>query len=129
VEPWLGWLFLLASYILAGLPPFVGFIGKFLLITGAFSEGHYVIASVALLASSLIWISMLRIFIPVFWGDNRLRLQPQPTRSINKLSPSMGLLSVCILLGVGAGFVYPLVHEAASSLLNPAAYIQSVLKG
>src|SRR5699024_8035130 len=94
VEPWLGWLILLASYILAGLPPFGGFIGKFLLIKGAFSEGHYIIASVALLASFLIWISMLRIFIPVFWGDNRLRLQPQPDHSIKKFIPSMGLISV-----------------------------------
>lgn len=128
-EPWLGWLFLLGSYILVGLPPFGGFIGKFLLIKGAFSAGHYWIGAVALLTSFLILLSMFRVFVVVFWGETRPSIRIQAVGNFRNLFPSMGLLCLCVLLGIGAGFVYPLVHDAAGSLLNPAQYIYSVLKG
>lgn len=130
IEPWLGWLFLLASYILVGLPPFGGFIGKFLLIKGALSDGHYWIAAIALLTSFLILLSMFRVFITVFWGETKPNtIQTKMTGQMQKFVPAMVLLSVCVFIGIGAGFVYPLVHEAAGSLFNPAQYIESVLKG
>lgn len=129
VQPWLGWLFLLASYILVGLPPFGGFIGKLLLIQGAFAAGHYWIAAIALLASFLILLSMFRIFVGAFWGEPSTLMQGRSVHSNKPLLPAMLLLSVCIILGVGAGFFFPLIHGTADLLIDPSEYIHSVLKG
>lgn len=65
--PFMGWMFFIASLVLAGIPPFSGFIGKYLLLRGAMDEGHYIAAGAGLLSSLLILFSVIRIFIGAFW--------------------------------------------------------------
>jgi multicomponent Na+:H+ antiporter subunit D len=125
-HPFLGWLFFIASLVLVGIPPFSGFIGKILLLKGAFEEGYIALAIVGLLASLLILLSVIRIFIGAIWGE------AVPTnKPINKqlLVPISFLLIFSIFLGVGAQYVYPVIQHVADSLVQPHLYIESVLKG
>nr|WP_133581107.1 Na+/H+ antiporter subunit D [Aureibacillus halotolerans] len=129
--PWAGWLFFIACITLAGLPPFSGFIGKYLLLQAAFDNGHYLLGAVALLTSLLILFSVLRIFIYGFWGESD---DSPPSDSKNaaarfrSIVPAGILLLFTLFLGLGAEFVLPYIDVVSHSLLNPENYITPVLK-
>ncbi|MFG6494081.1 Na+/H+ antiporter subunit D [Fictibacillus sp. UD] len=124
--PFMGWMFFIASLVLAGIPPFSGFIGKYLLLRGAMDEGHYIAAGAGLLSSLLILFSVIRIFIGAFWGE--LKEEPQQKVKSSGLTASAVLLAISIVLGVGAEWFYPYIQAAADSLIDPQIYIDYVLK-
>lgn len=126
--PLLGWLLFIAAFVLAGIPPFSGFIGKLLLLQGTFSADEIVISIIALMTSLLILYSVLKIFIRGFWGemDETIKYKKKSTKGL--IAPSIFLLALSIFLGIGAEWVYPTIDTISSYLLNPDLYIDSVLK-
>lgn len=126
--PLLGWLLFISAFVLAGIPPFSGFIGKVSLLKGALAEGEVAIVIIGLITSLLILYSILKIFIRGFWGEE------QPAFTANKRStkgfiiPIVSLLALSIFLGLGAEFIYPTIDNISAYLLNPDIYIDSVLK-
>lgn len=124
--PVLGWVLFIAAFVLAGIPPFSGFIGKFLLLKGAFEGDHIVMIIIGLLTSLLILYSVMKIFIHGFWGERNEDLKMKPTTGF--MLPIVFLLIFSVFLGVGAEFVYPYVESTATYLLDPEIYINSVLK-
>lgn len=124
--PRLGWIFFIATFVLAGIPPFSGFIGKILLLKGAFETNHVIIVIVGLLTSLLILYSVMKIFILGFWGEKKKNFQVKRTNGM--LYPIVFLIILSIFMGVGAEFVYPHIETVGEYLLNPEAYINSVLK-
>jgi multicomponent Na+:H+ antiporter subunit D len=125
--PLLGWLFFIGTLVLAGIPPFSGFIGKILLIRGAAEEGQYALVIVGLLTSLLILLSMIRIFILGMWGEKQeMKVEKGQIRRFT--IPAAFLLVFSILLGIGAEWIYPHVEVIANNLLDPSLYIDSVLK-
>ncbi|MDC3415597.1 Na+/H+ antiporter subunit D [Aquibacillus salsiterrae] len=126
--PLLGWMLFLAALILAGIPPFSGFIGKLLLLQGALLNGEILVVIIGLLSSLLILFSVMKIFIRAFWGEENKEIQPN-RKMANKLTiPAIFLLFFSVLLGVGAELFYPGVKNISAYLLDPEIYIQSVLK-
>jgi len=124
--PYLGWILFIAAFVLAGIPPFSGFIGKLLLLEGAFTQHHVLIVIIALLTSLLILYSVLKIFIHGFWGEKNEDLS---TKKINGMMvPISFILIFSVFLGVGAEFVFPYIDSTATYLLDPELYINSVLK-
>src|SRR5699024_6453401 len=105
--PILGWLLFLSAFVLAGIPPFSGYIGKLLLLKGALAEGEIGIVIIGLLTSLLILYSILKIFIRGFWGEKQ-ELKPTEKRSPKGfIGPVAFLLTLSVLLGLGAEFIYP----------------------
>lgn len=124
--PKLGWILFVAAFVLAGIPPFSGFIGKLLLLEGAFQSDHVIIAIVGLLTSLLILYSVMKIFIYGFWGEKKENFVKKQMTGM--LFPIVFLLFFSVLLGVGAEFIYPYIETTANYLLDPEIYINSVLK-
>ncbi|MGI6066768.1 MAG: Na+/H+ antiporter subunit D [Bacillota bacterium] len=132
-HPLLGWMFFIAAFSLAGVPPLSGFTGKFLIIQeglakGDANAGFYWLAAIGLLSSLMVIYSLMKIFINGFWGETFL------TRDMEKGS-TKGLLLPCVLLtiagifwGVGAEIFYPFIEQAAQSMMNPNVYIEAVLR-
>ncbi|WFE29406.1 monovalent cation/H+ antiporter subunit D family protein [Solwaraspora sp. WMMD791] len=58
-----------AALSLAGMPPFSGFLAKFLLLRAAAADGDYLIFTVAVVVSLGTLISMIKIWDLVFWGE------------------------------------------------------------
>ncbi|RPF55555.1 Na+/H+ antiporter subunit D [Aquisalibacillus elongatus] len=127
--PLLGWLFFIGSLVLAGIPPFSGFIGKLLLLRGALDQGEILLTVVALLSSLLILLSMIRIFIRGFWGEKMEGMTTNPSKVHALTIPATFLISISIYLGVGAETVLPYIDQISSYLLERTEYISSVLKG
>ncbi len=127
--PRLGWMFLLAAFSVAGIPPLSGFIGKILIIEGTFRAGYYWLGGLGLLASLMVLYSMLKIFMNVFWG------YPDDSESTPSISarglllPMAVLTALTIILGVGAQGIYEVVNLAVQGLMDPGLYIGAVLDG
>ncbi|WP_156291140.1 Na+/H+ antiporter subunit D [Oceanobacillus salinisoli] len=126
--PVLGWLLFISAFVLAGIPPFSGFIGKLLLLEGAFQGGDIVIAIIALITSLLILYSVIKIFIRGFWGDKDTIKNLEKKSTKGMIGPIVFLLSFTVILGIGAEFFYPISDSIAEYLLDPEIYIDSVLK-
>ena len=127
--PSLGWLYLIAAFSLAGIPPLSGFIGKMLLVKGGF-EAEQTASSIWILLSSLIvLLSVIRIFVYAFWGKEK------ETTPINRSVywqlwiPTALLVALTIVYGVGADAVMPYMAKAAETLANPQIYIDAVKGG
>ncbi|ELK45527.1 Na+/H+ antiporter subunit D [Halobacillus sp. ACCC02827] len=127
--PVLGWLFFVATLVLAGIPPFSGFIGKLQLLRGGLAEEEIGIVIIALLSSLMILFSMIRIFIRGFWGEKTDIPIPERKKKGTRMAwPAAGLLTLSVLLGVGAELFYPTIQSIAQYLMDPQIYIDSVLK-
>ncbi|HLR80591.1 MAG TPA: Na+/H+ antiporter subunit D [Bacillota bacterium] len=126
--PVLGWLLFLSAFVLAGIPPFSGFIGKVLLLKGALTNDEVVIVIIGLLTSLLILYSVMKIFIKGFWGAKD-QVQHVPKKSLKGwTAPIVFLLTFSVFLGIGAEFIYPTIDTISEYLLDPEIYIDSVLK-
>src|SRR5699024_9780158 len=75
--PFLGWMLFVSGFVLAGIPPFSGFIGKVLLLRGALAAEEIAIVIIALLSSLLILYSIMKIFIRGLWEENDESFQPK----------------------------------------------------
>ncbi|TSI10455.1 Na+/H+ antiporter subunit D [Lysinibacillus sp. BW-2-10] len=128
--PALGWFYLIAALGLAGVPPLSGFVGKLLIVQGGFQADN-IWSSIFILASSLVvLLSVMRIFIYAFWGE-----QGQISNDVNKTTynrlffPTMILVFISILYGVGTEWITPLMGDAAKILVDPSIYTDAVMKG
>ncbi|GAE94094.1 Na(+) H(+) antiporter subunit D [Gracilibacillus boraciitolerans JCM 21714] len=126
--PLLGWLFFISAFVLAGIPPFSGFIGKLVLLQGAIEADYIVVAIIGLASSLLILLSVIRIFIRGFWGEKDESIIPDKKAARGFAFPVAFLLFFSVLLGVGAEWFYPSIEAIGEYLMNPQEYIESVLK-
>ncbi|VDG98772.1 Multiple resistance and pH homeostasis protein D [Lysinibacillus sphaericus] len=124
----LGWLFLIAAFCLAGIPPLSGFVGKLLIVQGGFEHGQLFGTIVILLSSLIVLLSVIRIFIYAFWGEP-VALQPTNRKTYKHMMfPAVILVALSVLYGVGTEWIFPYVSDAAHVLLDPSSYINAVLK-
>lgn len=124
----LGWIYLVAAFGLAGIPPLSGFAGKLLITKGAFEAGN-AWGSIIMLASSLIvLLSVIRIFIYAFWGEPKLPTSREKIRYGSLMAPAVILVILSVLYGVGTEWLVPYMTDASEVLLNPSMYIDAVFK-
>ena len=128
--PLLAILFLLVGLSLAGVPPFAGFWPKVYLVQAGLETGSYALVAGVLIAGFLTLLVVGRTFALVFW-----RAAPEGT-SLNvsgqglALKGSLAVLAfLTIVLGLYAAPVTDVSLRAASELLAPGAYIETVLGG
>lgn len=128
--PALGWFFLIAAFGLVGVPPLSGFIGKLLIVQGGFEQGN-IWSSIFILASSIVvLLSIMRIFIYAFWGEQGELTDNVEKKKYHRLFiPTMLLVILSIFYGIGAEWIKPFMEEAAKVLINPSVYIDAVMKG
>jgi multicomponent Na+:H+ antiporter subunit D len=107
------------------MPPFSGFLSKFVLTLAALSGGNYVVVTAAILTGFLTLYSMTKIWLYAYW---RARCRQRPLASFRPLlAPVAVLVLLSVLMGVCAQPVLGLATRAADSLTNPAEYIRVVL--
>lgn len=127
--PVLAWSYLIAAFGLAGIPPLSGFLGKLLIVQGGF-EGEYIWQSIFILVSSLIvLLSAIRIFIYAFWGQEKNAHVINPKLYRRLMSPSICLVALTVLYGLGAEFLVPFMTDAKTILLDPSVYTDAVFRG
>ncbi|MCA0756353.1 Na+/H+ antiporter subunit D [Paenibacillus sp. N4] len=132
--PLLGWMLFVTSLAIAGIPPLSGFAGKLLILLGGIEEESFWLTGTALASSFIVLYSLIRMFMGAFWGEEK-PLRSNSTSGSAKASlpatlmlPAAGLFIIVLAIGLGSEWVYRLAAEAGHTLMNPAIYIDAVLK-
>lgn len=132
----LGACFGIAAILIIGMPPFSGFVAKFMMITGVFNpdglngDGYmpsprdWVFVAFVILSGFAALIAMTRTGIRTFWASIEGKV---PRVQIIEFAPVAGLLTLCLLLTIAAGPVADYMGKAAEELHHPNNYIGSVL--
>lgn len=123
-------LFMLPALSLAGIPPFSGFVAKFLLVRSGVDAGHYVVVGVALLVSALTLTSMVKIWVNAFWGE----VEPASRAAVTGVlrhhptmaAATVALVAVTLVIAVFSGPLYDFSLDAAREMTNPATYVSAV---
>ncbi|KIL42600.1 Na+/H+ antiporter subunit D [Jeotgalibacillus soli] len=126
--PWVGWTFFIAALSLAGIPPFSGFVGKLLIVQGGFRAEEYIGPGLILLSSLLVLYSVMKIFTNGFWGTPKEYHGLKASMAFKLWIPTAAVVVIAIAYGVGAEAVRPFITQAVEPLVNPAIYIEAVLK-
>ncbi|HSF30732.1 MAG TPA: Na+/H+ antiporter subunit D [Candidatus Tectomicrobia bacterium] len=124
--PLVATLFMLAALSLAGMPPLSGFFAKLALLTAGVQEKQYVYVSVALLGSLLTLVSMSKIYVYVFWGEERPK-RGRTVRHTDLLLPTAFLVLITVSLGLIGEPVFQLAQRSAAQLFSRGTYIEAVL--
>jgi len=140
--PLLAVLFFLQGMSLAGLPPFSGFWGKYLLVQSSWVAGRYVLAAVSLGVSLLTLYSMVKIWNEAFLkpvsnhghpiGADRTKPdweQLSLKRKCLLFAPVVVICSCTILIGLCPEPVMAYCQRAAEQVLDGNRYVDAVLQG
>ncbi|MER7456561.1 monovalent cation/H+ antiporter subunit D family protein [Micromonospora sp. NPDC126480] len=127
-RPLLALAFGAAALSLAGLPPFAGFLAKFLVLRAADDVGDRLAMTVAILVSLVTLLSMLKIWGAVFWGEPPRPAVPgrRARAGAALVGPPLALSACALLLGPLGGPLLHVADEAAAGLLEPAGYVRAV---
>jgi NADH-quinone oxidoreductase subunit N len=85
-------------FALAGIPPFVGFMGKFMLLTGALREGHTLIVILAAINTAIAIYYYLSVIRVTYCSDPEERATVSPSLLTN--ATSIFLLAAIVYMGV-----------------------------
>ncbi len=125
VAPGAAGLFIVAALSLAGMPPFSGFLSKFVLAQAGLAGGNYVVVTLAVVTSFLTLYSMSKIWSYAFWGQRPAESRPLRYRAM--MVPTAVLVAFTILMGTWAQPFLGLATRAAETLTKPDEYVRVVL--
>jgi len=131
-----------AALSLAGMPPFSGFLAKFLIVRAAVIQGEYLVAMVAIVVGLGTLLSMIKIWDVAFWGEPLSGRADHhaassgaggsgpagaPARISPTLTvPALTLVGISLLLGLAAEPLLDLADTAAAGLVDPSGYVRAV---
>jgi multicomponent K+:H+ antiporter subunit D len=126
----LGGSFIACALLLAGLPPFSGFIGKFgmmsamLKVDGAVQASTWMLIGLLTVSGLATLIAMTRAGISSFWA----RLDDSvPRVRVIEMAPVLALLLLCLGLTIGGGPAMRYMEATTKALQTPADYVEGVL--
>jgi len=124
--PFVSALFSIGAFAIVGFPPFSGFWSKFyILMSVADKDMIYLIIGI-LLVTIIELIYYLRTVGRIYFAKEEVE-EPAHKPSVNAIV-AMSLLTIFILvIGVYPDLITDYLHNAASSLLDKANYIQQIL--
>lgn len=113
--PLLALTLLVGMMALAGIPPFVGFMGKFMLLTGALDAGHLYLVILAALNTAIAIYYYLSVVRVAFCSDPEER--PDVPVDIMTRFVSISLMVIIIIMGVVPKQIVEIATTAVRSIL------------
>ncbi len=127
-------VFLVAAFVVSGVPPFSGFWPKVVLVQASLAAGEPWLAASILLGGFLTLLAFAKVFTLAFWRDTEPVAENATSldamlggRSFALLAPTVIIIFAAVVLGLFAEPIVQLTNAAAASLLDPSAYIEAVM--
>ncbi len=133
--PWAAAAAFVIFFATAGLPPFSGLWPKIVLLKAALDIGAWWLSAAILVSAFLITLALGRVFLLAFWRPRPGGDAAEPAAAVaaplaagawERSGPLAGLVLLLVFFGLFPEVPVRLSQAAASSLADPAAYIQSV---
>lgn len=126
----LGLSFACCALVLAGLPPFPAFVGKFALLHALIGSAvvpptAWILLALLIVSGFAAVISVGRAGVQIFWGTEKRSV---PRVSVIEMAPIALLLALSGVLTVQAGAAIRYLNDTAQSLHAPRGYIDNVLE-
>lgn len=121
-------LFMVGLLSIGGIPPFNGFVSKWLIYQATFEAGYAPVTILALLCSVLSLATLIKAMMSVFFG--KLPEKYNDVKEVPYLMrvPMFVLSALALALGLFPTFVDKYItRPVASAILNPGRYIDSLL--
>ena len=125
LAPGVAGLFLIAAFSLAGMPPFSGFLSKFVLVKAGLAGGAFIVVTVAIVTSFFTLYSMTKIWAYAFWRD-KCREKSRPNYR-GMMIPTGVLVAFTVVMGLFAQPFVKLAEDAAKDVSDTSAYIEAVM--
>lgn len=126
-----GLMFFVSAFSLAGLPPFSGFIGKYLVLKAGVEANQVIITMVALFVGLFTLFSMVKIWLEVFWKkppeEKMIEIEHKPFSDRWMVVSTLIMTIAIIAMGIWAKPIVAFCELAATDLLNPSKYIYYVI--
>lgn len=130
-RPWLGILFLVPAFSLAGVPPLSGFVAKLLVLRAGFAAQAHWPTAIAAVVGLLTLLSMLKIWNEAFWKPTELPHNSSDrgeALALRLVLPAIFLAVVTIGIGLAAQPVFEVAARASDQLLDRESYREAVLE-
>jgi len=126
-------LFAVPALSLAGIPPFSGFLPKFVLVDAGMSAEAWIAVAASLAVGLLTLYSMTKIWAGVFWGVPEEEPSSPPNEggrwSFVTMAAATGSLVVASIgVSLWAGELYDVAERSAEDLLERDGYVEVVLE-
>ncbi len=121
--------FTIGAFSLVGLPPFIGFPGKFLMIRAAIAKETVlftVLIGFVLLATIIEGAYFFRV-VQVIYFKNGTEKPAKKEAPVAALIPMLIFVTLIVVIGVYPMLVTDILNSAATELLNRMEYIRSIL--
>ncbi len=106
--------FLICAFSIMGVPPTGGFFSKYMVLAGAFTGGHYLVAWVFLVCAVFTVLYLLRVFCAVFLGGLKINAG-EGTRSMVSCIVILAVLSIAA--GVFMGYLSVPLDDITKQML------------
>ena len=103
---------------LAGLPPFAGFMGKLMLLSAAFTEGHLALVILTMINAAIAVYYYLRVVREAVFGETPGEASPIEL-SVGTQALCVGLIVVILALGLAPALVLDALHTAVAAVNLP----------
>jgi multicomponent Na+:H+ antiporter subunit D len=141
--PMIAVLFLVPALSLAGIPPMSGFVAKLSLVDAAAEQRQWAMVGVSVGVSLLTVFALMKIWTNVFWAPVEVAEEDDQPHAVavgpearSRLGgpalmvvPTALLALGTVVLGLASGPLYDLSTRAATDLVDPTAYVATVLGG
>lgn len=121
--------FLIGAASISGIPPFNGFVSKWLIYQASYESGHAVVTIIALLVSVMTLASFVKVAQSVFFGQ--LNEENKAVKEVPMLMriPMVILAVICIMAGIMPEFINKyMIKPAALAIYNIGNYIDVMFK-
>jgi multicomponent Na+:H+ antiporter subunit D len=129
-EPLVAVAFIVPALSLAGMPPFSGFLAKYVLVRAAIGQGQYFAAVVAVAVGALTLASMVKIWQSVFIAepedDDRHAAPLLTAVPVGLVAPALTLAAVTVVLGLAGDWLLALCGQAGRGLTDYTTYAEAV---
>lgn len=121
-------LFLVGAFSISGIPPFNGFVSKWLIYQATYEAGYAPITIVALLVSVMTLASFIKVTQSVFFGQLPKEFENVKETPLSMRIPMWILAVICFFGGVMPGaFNQYFLRPAVSSIVNTGRYINEMM--
>ena len=113
--PFLAFVLLVGMFAMAGIPPFVGFAGKFMLLVGALKAGHLVLVILAALNTGIAIFYYLSVVRVAFTSDPGDRPDVEVTGSMMGLG--VVLMALILYMGIAPDTMVAVAQKAVQAIM------------